>query len=194
MSIMNSKKTPELSPAKLSLAVQYASAAQHLPTRAQLRRWVKIALRRDAAMTLRIVDEAEGRELNRKYRGKDYATNVLTFVYDDAEPTPQPPLPGGLTDSSPDKGRLGGVALQPLHGDVVICAPVVEREAAAQRKDLLAHYAHLAIHAALHLQGHEHENDIDAAEMEALETGLMLKLHYSDPYQVTRIANGRLRK
>ena len=160
---MNSKKMPELSPPKLSLAVQYVSAAQNLPTRAQLRRWVKIALQRDAAMTLRIVDEAEGRELNKKYRGKDYATNVLTFVYDDSA------VPSG---------------------DVVICAPVVEREAAAQRKDLLAHYAHLAIHAALHLQGYEHENDADAAEMEALETGLMLKLHYSDPYQTTRIANG----
>ena len=163
MSIMNSKKTPELSPSKLSLAVQYASAAQNLPTRAQLRRWVKIAMRRDAAMTLRIVDEAEGRELNKKYRGKDYATNVLTFVYDDT-----------------------GI----LCGDVVICAPVAEREATMQRKNLLAHYAHLVIHAALHLQGYEHENDTDAVEMEALETGLMLKLHYSDPYQTTRIANG----
>ena len=159
---MNSKKTPEL-----SLAVQYASAAQNLPTRAQLRRWVKIALRRDAAMTLRIVDEAEGRELNKKYRGKGYATNVLTFVYDDADS---------------------------LCGDVVICAPVVEREAAAQHKDLLAHYAHLTIHAALHLQGYEHENDINAAEMETLETGLMLKLRYPDPYQATCITNERPRK
>src|SRR3989338_7546968 len=134
---MNNKRTPEPALPKLSLAVQYASAAQHLPTRAQLRRWVKTALRCDAAMTLRIVDEAEGRELNRKYRGKDYATNVLTFVYDDTGPTPHPPLSGGVTDSSPDKGRFGGVALQPLQGDVVICAPVVEREAAAQHKDLL---------------------------------------------------------
>jgi len=197
----------KLSAHKLSLAVQYASTARNLPTRAQLRRWVKIALRRDAAMTLRIVDEAEGRELNKKYRGKDYATNVLTFVYDDTEPTPQPPLcehplrglpayptSGGLTGSSPDKGRLGGVAFQQLHGDAVICAPVVEREAAAQHKDLLAHYAHLAIHAVLHLQGYEHENDSDASEMEALETGLMLKLRYPDPYQVIHIANGRPRK
>ena len=150
---MNSKETPEL-----SLAVQYASAAQNLPTRTQLRRWVKAALRRDAAMTLRIVDEAEGRELNKKYRGKDYATNVLTFVYDDS-------------------------AL--LAGDVVICAPVVAREAREQCKEPAEHYAHLAIHAALHLQGYDHENDADAAEMEALETGLMLKLHYPDPYQTT---------
>ena len=141
---------------KLSLSVQYASDAQHLPTRAQLRRWFKVALQREASITLRIVDEPEGRELNKNYRGKDYATNVLTFVYDDAEP---------------------------LSGDIVICAPVVEREAAAQHKDLLAHYAHLTLHAALHLQSHEHGNDADAAEMEALETALMLKLHYSDPYR-----------
>ena len=164
---MNSKRTPEPALPKLSLAVQYASAAQHLPTRAQLRRWLKAALRRDAAMTLRIVDEAEGRELNRNYRGKDYATNVLTFVYDDTGT---------------------------LCGDVVICAPVVEREAREQGKYLAAHYAHLAIHAALHLQGCDHENDADAAGMEALETGLMLELHFPDPYQDTYITNGRPRK
>jgi probable rRNA maturation factor len=164
---------------KLSLTVQYASSAQHLPTRAQFRRWIKVALhpqgvrrrvpgsfaatlplQRDAQVTLRIVDEAEGRELNRTYRGKDYATNVLTFVYGDAEPS-----------------------LQPLSGDVVICAPVVEREAAAQHKDLLAHYAHLSLHAALHLQGYQHDNDADAAGMEKLEIALMLKLRYPDPYR-----------
>ncbi|MBI2286729.1 MAG: rRNA maturation RNase YbeY [Nitrosomonadales bacterium] len=159
---------------KLSLAVQYACDAQIMPTRAQLRRWVKSALQRDVRMTLRIVDEAEGRELNKKYRGKDYATNVLTFVYDDEQTPPGLPLSGE----------------EILCGDVVICAPVVEREAAAQHKELLAHYAHLAIHAALHLQGHDHLNDIDAAEMEALETALMLKLHYPDPYQTTHITNG----
>ena len=161
----------KLSAHKLSLAVQYACDARIMPKRAQLRRWVKSALQRDVRMTLRIVDEAEGRELNKNYRGKDYATNVLTFVYDDADMLP------GDADF--------------LCGDAVICAPVVEREAAAQHKDLLAHYAHLAIHAALHLQGHDHENDSDAAEMEALETALMLKLHYPDPYQTTQIANGR---
>lgn len=143
---------------KLSLSVQYASKARQLPTRAQLRRWVKAALQRDVSMTLRIVDEVEGRELNRDYRGKDYATNVLTFVYDDA----------GL-----------------LYGDVIICAPVVAKEANEQGKDLFAHYAHLAIHAALHLQGYEHENDADAAAMEGLETALMVKLRYPNPYQAT---------
>ena len=148
---------------KCSLSVQYASAAQHSPTRAQLRRWIKLALQCDATITLRIVDEAEGRELNKKYRGKDYATNVLTFVYDDAKPSPHP-----------------------LQGDIVICAPVVEREAAAQKKLLLAHYAHLTIHATLHLQGYMHEHEADAAGMETLETALMLKLRYPDPYQAAQ--------
>lgn len=138
---------------KLSLSVQYAIPA--LPTRAQWRRWFQVALRQDAVVALRIVDEAEGRELNLAYRGRDYATNVLTFVYDDTEP---------------------------LSGDVVICAPVVEKEAAEQGVDLLSHYAHLAIHAALHLQGYDHEDDDEATEMEALESTLMLKLRYPDPY------------
>jgi probable rRNA maturation factor len=151
---MNNK----ISTRKFSLAVQYASEARGLPTRAQFRRWIKAALQRDVNITLRIVDEPEGRELNRNYRGKDYATNVLTFVYDDA---------------------------QPLSGDVVICEPVVAREAAAQHKDLLAHYAHMTIHAALHLQGYEHDSAADAAGMETLETALMLKLGYTDPYQAS---------
>ena len=146
----------KLPPYKLSLAVQYASSAENLPARAQFRRWIKAALQRDAHIALRIVDEAEARELNRNFRGKDHATNVLTFVYDGADP---------------------------LYGDVVICARVVEREAREQRKDLSAHYAHLAIHAALHLQGYEHEKGKDAAAMEARETAILLKLGYADPYQ-----------
>ncbi len=137
---------------KLSLSVQYASDAAALPTRQQLRRWVSVAMQRDLSMTLRIVDEEEGRELNLAYRGRDYATNVLTFVYDDAG------------------------------GDIVICAPVVEREAREQHKDLMAHYAHMVIHAVLHLQGYDHETDEEAKRMEALETGLMVRLRYPDPY------------
>ncbi|HEY5994169.1 MAG TPA: rRNA maturation RNase YbeY [Gallionellaceae bacterium] len=143
---------------KLSLAVQYASSAEHLPTRPQLRRWVKAALRHDAQITLRIVDETEGRELNKSYRGKDYATNVLTFTYDNE---------------------------LPLQGDIVLCAPVVAREALEQRKELAAHYAHLVIHAILHLQGYEHEDEQEASEMENLETAIMAKLGYADPYAVT---------
>jgi probable rRNA maturation factor len=148
---------PKSVPHKLSLAVQYASEAANLPTRPQFRRWVKAALQRDVQIALRLVDESEGRELNKNFRGKDYATNVLTFVYDDADP---------------------------LYGDIVICAPVVEQEARAQHKELHAHYAHLAVHAALHLQGYDHENEADAVAMEGRETAIMQKLGYADPYQV----------
>ena len=155
---------PKLSPPqsqkpKLSLVVQYVSAAQSLPSRAQFRRWAQAGLQEALSLTLRIVDADEGRTLNRDYRGKDYATNVLTFVYDE----------------TPDAAR---------YGDVVICAPVVEKEATEQHKDLAAHYAHLTLHAMLHLQGYDHENDEDAARMEALETQLMLKLRFPDPYIV----------
>ncbi len=146
-------------PHRLSLAVQYASAAQHIPTRPQFRRWIQAALQHDAQVTLRIVDEPEGRELNQAYRGKDYATNVLTFVYDDVP--------------------------APLSGDVVLCAPIVAREAREQKKELRAHYAHLAVHATLHLQGYDHEDARAAEEMEELETALMAKLGYPDPYAVT---------
>lgn len=140
----------------LSLAVQYASKADRVPTRAQFRRWIRAAQQEDIKVTLRIVDEQEGRELNKNYRGKDYATNVLTFVYDDDEI---------------------------LSGDVVICAPVVEREAREQHKDLLSHYAHLTLHAMLHLQGYDHESETEATAMEALESALMVKLRFPDPYQ-----------
>ena len=153
---------------KLSLAVQYAVDAENLPTRSQFRRWIKAALQRDVHITLRIVGETEGRALNKSFRGKDYATNVLTFVYDDAQTPPGLPLSGEESV---------------LSGDIVICAPVVEREAHAQHKELHAHYAHLAIHAALHLQGYDHENEADAATMEACETALLAKLGYADPYQ-----------
>lgn len=143
---------------KVSLSVQYASNAKKMPTRSQFRRWVKIALEQDVQIALRIVDEIEGRALNLGYRGKDYATNVLTFVYDDTAP---------------------------LYGDVVICAPVVAREAKEQGKDLFAHYAHLTVHAVLHLQGYDHEKKRDAERMEARETALLLKLRYPAPYLVS---------
>jgi probable rRNA maturation factor len=142
---------------KLSLSVQYASNAKNLPTRPQFRRWVKVALEQDVQIALRIVDEIEGRALNLSYRHKDYATNVLTFVYDDSAP---------------------------LYADVVICAPVVAREAKEQGKDLLAHYAHLTIHAALHLQGYDHEKKREAEKMEARETALLIKLRYPAPYLI----------
>lgn len=140
---------------KLAMAVQYASEAQELPTAAQFRKWAKLALRADAEIALRVVDEAEGQALNRDYRGKDYATNVLTF------PLAEEPL---------------------LMGDIVLCAPVVAREAETQQKPLLAHYAHLTVHGVLHLQGYDHETEAEAEIMETLETEIITQLGYADPY------------
>ena len=143
----------------VAIAVQRATQARGVPAAARLARWARAAARGTGDITLRVVGAAEGRRLNRAYRGKDYATNVLTFAYDDT---------------------------LPLYGDVVICAPVVEREAREQDKGLLAHYAHLTIHAALHLQGYDHENKRDATKMEARETALMLKLRYPAPYLISK--------
>lgn len=140
---------------KLRFAVQFGTAARNLPSRMQLRKWAHAALRHDANVTVRIVGQAEGRALNRSYRGRDYATNVLTFVFRE---TP------------------------PFEGDLAICAPVVAREARAQGKNVTAHYAHLVVHGMLHLQGYDHENDADAAIMEKIETGIVTGLGYSDPY------------
>ncbi|MGC2166959.1 MAG: rRNA maturation RNase YbeY [Gallionella sp.] len=168
----------KIKPAEISLTVQYACNSPHSPTRAQFRKWIGKALVCNAHITLRIVDATEGRQLNKQYRNKDYATNVLTFVYDET--------PGG---SRVDKSKIaadgrGGDACKPsLHGDVVICAPVVEQEAEQQHKTPMAHYAHLAVHAALHLQGYQHEEESDAIEMESIESALMLKLGFPDPYE-----------
>ncbi|MEK6595420.1 MAG: rRNA maturation RNase YbeY [Pseudomonadota bacterium] len=138
------------------LAVQYATDSTELPARSQFRRWVKAALMQDAEIVLRLVDEAEGRELNRQFRNKDYATNVLTFVYD---------------------------GTQPLTGDIVLCAAIVKKEAGQQHKNLLAHYAHLTVHGVLHLQGYDHIEDSEAAAMEQMETQILARLGYDDPYQ-----------
>ena len=149
---------------KLTLAVQYAPTADNLPTRHQFRKWALAALVQNAEITLRIVDEAEGRELNNNYRQKDYATNVLTFPLNES----------------------------PLMGDIVLCAPVVAQEAAEQGKTLAAHFAHLTVHGVLHLQGYDHENDADAEKMEALETQIVMNLGYAPPYLITEnaIAHG----
>ena len=141
----------------LKLALQRAARASGVPLRADFRKWIKAALARDAEIVLRIVNESEGRQLNRDFRHKDYATNVLTFVYDDS--------------------RI-------LCGDIVLCAPVIEKEAMQQHKDLAAHYAHLTVHGVLHLQGHEHDNDASAAVMERLEAEILGKLGYVNPYEV----------
>ncbi len=146
---------------KLSLAVQYAVKPDAVPTRHQFRKWAMAALECDAEIALRIVDSEEGRDLNRDYRGKDYATNVLTFPLDD-DPV--------------------------LMGDIVLCAPVVEKEAVEQGKSLEAHYAHLTVHGILHMQGYDHETDEDAILMETLESQIVTKLGYADPYHVTENA------
>lgn len=143
--------------AKLSLAVQYASESTDLPNIAQFRKWARSALRIDAEIAVRIVDEEEGRALNRDYRGKDYATNVLTF------PLAEEPC---------------------LMGDIILCAPVVAAEAEAQRKPLHAHYAHLMVHGVLHLHGYDHEIEAQAELMEMLETEIVTKLGYPDPYSI----------
>ena len=144
---------------KLALAVQYATQDQRVPSRGQLRRWIYAVLERDATITLRIVSAKEGRALNRDYRDKDYATNVLTFVY----------------DATPD----GAVS-----GDIVLCAPVIAKEAREQRKELQHHYAHLVTHGTLHLQGYDHEADNDARVMEQREVALLARLKIADPYSV----------
>ena len=142
---------------QLSLAVQYATEDRNIPSRSQLRRWIASALERNATITLRIVDAEEGRKLNRAYRNKNYPTNVLTFVYhlvsDDA-----------------------------VFGDIVLCAPVVAKEARGQRKQLMHHYAHLTTHGTLHLQGYDHESRRDAKVMEQREVALLARMRISNPY------------
>ena len=136
------------------MTVQFASRSAHLPSRQQLRRWARAALAQDAEVTLRIVNQTEGRRLNREFRGKDYPTNVLTFAY-----------PGQ----------------RPLAGDIVLCAAVVQREARAQQRSLTAHYAHLVVHGLLHLQGYDHERAAEARRMQSAESEIVTQLGYPDP-------------
>ena len=143
-------------PPKGTIAIQRASRAAHIPADATLRRWALAALTRKATLTVRYVGETEARRLNREFRGKDYATNVLTFIYDDA--------PG-------------------LEGDIVICATVVAREAKAQGKPLQAHHAHLLVHGVLHVQGFDHERDRDANRMESREKAILARLGFANPYE-----------
>ena len=145
----------------LSLSLQFsktlANPAFHreaLP-RHKVSRWIRHALQDDAEITVRIVDADESRSLNRQYRGKDYATNVLTFDY----------------------------GLEPvISADLVLCAPVVAQEASEQNKSLQAHYAHLLVHATLHAQGWDHELEEDAQVMELRETEILVRLGFANPY------------
>jgi len=148
------KRKPSRAP-ELALTVQYGIRPAQLPSRARLREWAHAALRRTAAVTLRIIGTREARGLNRRFRRRDYATNVLTFAY-------------------PEQ--------RPFGGDVAICAPVAAREAHARGISRDAHYAHLVIHSMLHLQGYDHEDERDARRMERLESRILTKLGYADPY------------
>ena len=142
---------------ELILSLQFGDARHRaLLPRHRVARWIRHALERPARITVRVVDAEEGRALNRDYRHKDYATNVLTFDYE-REPV--------------------------VVADLVLCAPVVEREAAEQGKTVQAHYAHLLVHGALHAQGWEHERAGQARLMEARETALLAELGFGDPYR-----------
>ncbi len=145
---------------ELALSLQFADATHRgeLP-RHKVARWIRAALRAPAQITVRIVGAEEGQALNRDYRGKDYATNVLTFDYEHA------PV---------------------IVADLILCAPVVAKEAREQRMKVADHYAHLLVHGALHAQGFDHEDEAEAEEMEAIESEVMLSLGLADPYRKAR--------
>lgn len=144
--------------------IENNSQSQHIPAVNDLERWISAALQsqklEEAEVSLYIVDEDESQELNAQYRGKDYPTNVLSFPADIAEEV--------------------GI---PLLGDLVVCAPIVERESQEQGKTLQAHWAHMLIHGTLHLVGFDHIDDDEAEAMETLETQILTGLGYPAPYQ-----------
>ena len=144
------------------LAVQFASAAANMPRRPQIRRWVAAALEQSAEITVRIVDADEAQALNSDYRSKDYVPNVLTFEY------------GEIGHDASGQAMLGG--------DVVICAPVVAREAREQGKPLKDHFAHMTIHGVLHLQGYDHIEPKDADVMESREAAILKRFRIPNPY------------
>ncbi len=146
---------------KAEIDVQVATVFSPLPAESELCLWAQTALRdlTEVELTLRLVDSEESRKLNSRFRGKNQPTNVLSFPAE---------LPPGLDI--------------PLLGDIVICAPLVNEEAAVQGKSLQAHFAHLVIHGVLHLQGYDHQDDQQAAEMEALEVELLNSLGFANPY------------
>ena len=149
---------------RLEVGVSYAAPRGDVPASTSFRRWAEAALQgarhsKPAALSIRIVGAREGRALNLQYRGKDYATNVLSFPVE---------LPRGVAS--------------PLLGDLVICAPVVSREAREQGKAPRDHYAHLTVHGVLHLLGFDHQNERDAVRMETLETRVLATLGIADPY------------
>ena len=148
----------------LSIDIQKACASEDSPDEDSIKRWVSAAIRdeRDECeLSIRIVDEQESADFNQRYRGKSGATNVLSFPFDAVTPEPLPIL-----------------------GDLVICAPVLVREASEQQKTTTAHWAHIVIHGVLHLLGYDHIEDKDAEQMESLETEIMLILDFPPPYRI----------
>jgi probable rRNA maturation factor len=146
-------------PNRLELSIQYALRDDTLPSRKHLTKWIRAVGNGAAELTLRFVDVEEGRMLNQSWRGRDYATNVLSFPY---ETTPV------------------------LMGDLVLCWPVVRQEAKDQKKNVEAHAAHLVVHGMLHLCGHDHEDEAQAEEMESIEREVLARLGYPDPYAIER--------
>lgn len=156
-------------PIRLDVAVNYAVPRSGLPAAVSFRKWVAAALDgriREADLAIRLVGSKEARALNRHYRGKDSATNVLSFPAEMAEGVR---LPKGVK--------------MPLLGDLVLCAPVIAKEAREQKKPLAAHYAHLTVHGALHLLGWDHDDERDAEAMEQLEREILAALGIADPYR-----------
>jgi probable rRNA maturation factor len=146
----------------LDLDVQYPDARLESTLTPELvERWVRATLLGPAELTIRFVDSAEGQNLNRDYRGKDYATNVLTFAYNEGE-------------------ELGED--EPTQADIILCTDVLQSEAAEQKKTVEEHAAHLVVHGVLHAQGYDHEHDEEAEEMEQFERDIMEVLGYPDPY------------
>jgi probable rRNA maturation factor len=147
---------------KLSLTVQYPDARlETVATKAKIRKWVQAALLGPAELTIRFVDAAEGQTLNRDYRAKDYATNVLTFAYNEGEEL---------------------AADEPVQADIILCTDVLQREAEEQKKTVEEHTAHLVVHGVLHAQGYDHEHEEEAGEMEDLERDILEALGFPNPY------------
>ncbi len=146
----------------IKIEIQYATEINDLPEEGLIKKWVNSSLNgyiENAELTIRIVDKAEGAQLNEKWRNAQGPTNVLSFPYSDLNET-----------------------TKSIQGDIVICAPVILREAAEQKKSVDAHWAHIIVHGILHLLGYDHDNENDANEMESLETSILGKLKIPDPY------------
>jgi len=159
----------------IDVEVQYVSESENVPEEKQIQHWIESTLallkesekrqeKERAEVVVRIVDREEGAQLNQQYRGKQGATNVLSFPFE---------MPDIVEES-------GGMDLL---GDLVICAPVVEEQAREQGKELFAHWAHMVVHGCLHLIGYDHQDSIEAEEMESLETRILTEMGYSKPYE-----------